>query len=82
MPRGVSKRIMRLCAENEVAVVTSHRGKPSKIYHLSMYLKMQKHPKKVQPWTYRTDRRRDADPLGAVDMGEIFMPLTREHLYE
>ena len=83
MPHKVSRRIAERSALNEVAVVVPREGKPSRVYALHTYLKMQEHPLKVQPWKHRKDRKdQQANPLGAVDMGAIFAPLTREHFYE
>ena len=83
MPHKVSKRIIERCAREGRAVVVAREGQPSRVYALEMYLKMQEHPTKVQPWKHRKDRKdRQANPLGAVDMRAIFAPLTREHFYE
>lgn len=84
MSRKVAKRIVERCAhEKEPVVVVPRAGKPSRVFGLSAYLKMQEHPTKVQPWKHRKDRKKkQADPLGAVDMGEIFLPPAREHIYE
>lgn len=82
MPRAVSRRIMERCARNEVVVVVPRRGKPGKVYSLENYQKMQEQPRKHQPWKHRRGKAATVDPLGAVEMGRILLPLTRENMYE
>lgn len=84
MPHRVSKRILdHGTSDGEPVVLVFREGKPSRVFALHAYLKMQEHPTIVQPWKHRKDRiKKPADPLGAVDMGRIALPLTREHLYE
>ncbi|MEK7136715.1 MAG: hypothetical protein AAB853_00350 [Patescibacteria group bacterium] len=84
MPRRVSKRILDHGTHNgEPVVLVFREGKPSRVFALHAYLKMQEHPTIVQPWKHRKDRTKEQpDPLGAVDMGTISLPMTREHLYE
>lgn len=82
LPRDVARRIVQRFAQGQrVVVVTSRRGKPSRVFDLEKYLKMQELPKRVQPWSQRKSKKSIPEPLGAVD-GRVLLPLTRERIYD
>jgi hypothetical protein len=83
LPRGVSKKLVERAARGEkVSVVVNRNGKPSRVFGLDEYLKMKKLPHQVKPWEHRKGQASVPDPLGAVDMGPLLSPLTREAMYE
>jgi hypothetical protein len=83
MPRSIAKRILDRGARGENAVVVVMRdGKPSRVFGLEEYLKMKELPRTVKPWEHRQDLAQPPDPLGAMDLGLLVSPLTREHMYE
>lgn len=81
MPRDVARRILKRSALNQVIVVVPRQGKPSRVFDLEKYRKMQELPKAVQPWSKRKGKKSGPDPLGAVD-GRVLLPLTRDQMYD
>lgn len=81
MPNGVRRRIMNRCATEDVIVVVSKGGKPSRVFGLPEYLKMKQHAAKVKPWRHRRKRSEGVDPLGAAE-GKPLSALGRQEIYE
>lgn len=81
--RNIVKRAARAAAEGESAIVlTVRRGRLSRVFGLKEYLKIKALPLTVKPHEYRKARQAVPDPLGAVDLGTVVSPLTREQIYE
>ena len=81
MPRGVQRRIIERSAHNQVVVVVSHKGKPTRVFELDRYLKMREQPRKHKPWLSRKPRTDSPEPLGAIE-GNVLGSLRREKIYE
>ncbi|HMF10906.1 MAG TPA: hypothetical protein VKE94_01330 [Gemmataceae bacterium] len=83
MPEAVARRILDRGALGEDAIVVVMRGGvPSRVFGLDEYLKMKELPKVVKPWEHRRVPASSPDPLGAVELGLLVSPLTREQMYE
>jgi hypothetical protein len=82
MPRSVAKRIVERASQSgDPIVITSRKGKLSRVYGYTEYQKMVGLPQKTKPWEHRKTRRASPDPLGAID-AKPPSPLTRESFYE
>jgi hypothetical protein len=83
MPHSVARKIRARAAMNEPFVVVPKNGKPSRTYGLEDYLRMQKHPLRHKPWSYRAaaNASETPDPLGAV-RGKPLRSLSRKDIYE
>ncbi len=81
MPRGVAQRIVERSARGEVAVVVPREGRPSRVFELRNYLKMQNLPKTVKPWTHRKGPQTPPDPLGAIE-GKVLTEMSRKDIYD
>jgi hypothetical protein len=84
LSRKDQARIRRHLQEhpNEDMVVKVKSGAMGKIYTLSTNEKMRQSAKQHKPWEHRQATADVPDPLGAVDMGVLVSPLTREHMYD
>jgi hypothetical protein len=83
LPRSVSKKLVERAARGEkVSLVVNRNGQPSRVFGWDECLKIKNLPHQVKPWEHRKGQEEVPDPLGAVDMGQLLTPLTREALYE
>ena len=81
LPQRVAKRIRERAARGERAVVVIIKdGEPRSVWGVREYLERQQLGRKVGQ-SRKGARKASADPLGAVDMGKILVPLTRENIY-
>jgi hypothetical protein len=67
--------------EHAIVVTFNKDGKPSKVYGIENYQKMQGLPSLVQPWKKRKQRSIAPDPLGATE-GKVNSTLSRNEIYE
>ena len=67
---------------NEDMVIKVKNGALGKIYTPRSDEKMRQSAKRNEPWKYRESASPSPDPLGAVELGLLVSPLTREHMYE
>ena len=82
MPRNVNKRILAAGARGERAVVVVFsKKKPSRVFALEKYRKMQELPSRVKPWTARKTTRDVPDPLRAIE-GRVLEPIRRKNVYD
>ena len=87
LPRTVARNILKAAARaaargDSAIVITVPKGKPSRVFGYDEYQKIKQQPHEVKPWEKRQGQGSVPDPLGAVDMGLLLSPLTRETMYE
>lgn len=87
LPRNVARNIVRraaqAAADGETALVlTVRQGKPSRVFGLKEYLKIKESALAATPHKRRKELQDIPDPLGAVDLGTLLLPITRENMYD
>ena len=61
--------------------MTIKKGRPTRVFGIEEYQKMQAQPGRTRPWTRRRGASPARDPLGAVS-GRVLGSLGRDEIYD